>query len=358
MPSQHLSVSKTWTTHQLMASLPGEIRNRVYYYLVVHNKALEFESINTDKDPKYAKAKRVFYTRLSTGWQWSGMTNKKFRPATTPIDSLPLELQRLLYTSNAQMIQEARAVFYSENTFRITDPCSEFLSSYNLISHDPRLQSNPTACLGKLCVAVPATTRFGSTARYSTFIRSLVSCPTIREFEVDIRVWDIEVEDDFQGFRNVTATVAVLAKAYIELRSRIGRDLRLWIAAICSKTEMVVQNSEISWLFQTKPGNMEECSKIMLKDLLPSKLTMLSITRDEFKNRDREEDQLINLVVAMAYAVQLEEAKEKWAAWDGLAILKYKLRHWITRNRFRSGPMRIRHPWAGRPLELLPDKAL
>ena len=357
MPSQDLSISKTQTMHQLMASLPGEIRNRVYYYLVVHNKALEFESINTDKDPKCAKAKKVYYTRLTTGMQWSGMTNKKFRPATTPIDSLPLELQRLLYTSNAQMIQEARAVFYSENIFRITNPCPEFLPSYNLVSHDPGLQPNPTAWIGKLSIAVPATAKFGSTARYSAFIRSLVSCPTIREVEIDIRVWDIEAEDGFRELRNVTATVAVLAKAYTELRSRIGRDLRLWIAAKSSKTEKVVQNSEISWLFPPKPRNVERCSKVMLKDLLPSKFAMLSIIRDEFKNRDREEDQLTNLIVAMAYAVQLEEARGKWAAWDDLAILKHKLRLWITRNRFRSGPMRTRHRWAARPLELLPYRA-
>ena len=59
----------------------------------------------------------------------------------------------------------------------------------------------------------------------------------------------------------------------------------------------------------------------------------------------------------MAYAVQLAEAKGKWAAWNGLAILKYKLRRLITTNRFRSGPLRARHPWVARPLELMPSTA-
>jgi hypothetical protein len=138
----------------------------------------------------------------------------------------------------------------SENTFRITDPCSEFLSSYNLISHVPRLQFNATAWIGKLSIAVPATARLRSTARYSAFIRSLVSCPTIRKVEIDIRVWSIEAEDGFRELRNVTATVAVLTKAFTELQSRIGRGLRLWIVAMSSKTEKMVQDSEISWLFQ------------------------------------------------------------------------------------------------------------
>ena len=129
------------TTSSLdIALLPREIRNRIYYYLVVHTKPLGFEVIDgTEEPPKSVKRRRAWEIKRRIGMPWSsptngifrlssisldelpldlqlGTTNLKFRPQTSPLDKLPLELQRLLYSSNvvnAPMIAELRRSTYS-----------------------------------------------------------------------------------------------------------------------------------------------------------------------------------------------------------------------------------------------------
>ena len=279
---------------------------------------------------------------------------KKFRPETTPIGKLPLELQRHFYTSNARMIKESWGIFYYENTFRIRSPSAELLSSFDLIPHSLGGQFNPTAWIRKLIIMVPTTADTATTAQDSAFIRSLISCPTIREVEIEIEVWDIEKEDDFQGFRNVTDTMAVLAKAYSDLQNSIGRGLRLWILAKSSKGRKLVQNPQMSWLFPPIYGGPEYCN-VRFKDLLPSMFAALSTIENEFMSRDGREHGILVLIVAMAYAFQLEEAKRKSAAWDGLPGFKTKLRHWIWKNRLSDmNPLIEQHLLVADPWDILP----
>ena len=121
------------------------------------------------------------------------------------------------------MIKAAWGIFYYENTFRIRSPSAQLLSSFDLIPHSLGRQLNPTAWIRKLSIIIPTNANTATTAQDSAFIRSLISCPTIREVEIDIEVWDIEKEDGFQGLRNVTDTMVVLAKAYSDLQNSIGR---------------------------------------------------------------------------------------------------------------------------------------
>ena len=123
------------------------------------------------------------------------------------------------------MIKETWGIFYCENTFKIRSPSAQLPSSFDLIPHSLGRQFNPIAWIRKLSI-VPTTADTDTTAQESALIRFLISCPTIREVEIDIEVWDIEKEDDFQGLRNATDTMAVPAEAYSDLQNNIGRGLK------------------------------------------------------------------------------------------------------------------------------------
>ena len=115
-----------------------------------------------------------------------------------------------------------------------------------------------------------------------------------------------------------------------------------------------MQNPEISWLFPPIYGGPEYCN-VRFKHLLPSRFAALSIIENEFMSRDGREDGILVLIVAMAYAFQLEEAKGKSAAWDGLPGFKTKLRRWIWKNRLSdTNPLIEQHLWVADPWDLLP----
>jgi len=71
------------------------------------------------------------------------------------------------------------------------------------------------------------------------------------------------------------------------------------------------------------------------------------------QNRDREEGPAYKLGCGNGACCPTAEAKGKWLLWNGLAILKYKLRRLDHDNKqIQKWSVAVRHPWARRSLEL------
>ncbi|KAK3166709.1 hypothetical protein OEA41_009834 [Lepraria neglecta] len=224
-----------------------------------------------------AKLRKAFKKRRHQGMKWSGTSFIKFRPQTKSLDQLPLELQRLLYSSDSPMIAEVWDVFNWHTTFKLRGYIQlqhETLESFGLYQFSPTDEFRPTAWIRKVIVNLDTTFSVGD--GYPTFLRRLLSCPSLRTIQIDLGV----DADQYYGPMNdshlhkIAKTFITMAKAYTELQIKFGRNLKLGIVGQAVRGRVIVPRMDLSWLFPPMDGatNLYEPPDQYLQEIVGFKI--------------------------------------------------------------------------------------
>ena len=244
-------------------------------------------------------------------------TDVQFEPDSSLIPNLPLELQRLLYDSNTRVTREAWDVFYRQNSFSIRKPESLLFRSLGLYQQDPSLDFAPKAWIRTLFMNIEIGDR-------DNFLHSLLCCPSFKKV-----VFWMHGHDD--TFRYLEQNFTVVAHASAMLRAKLGEGFKFlvvnqfygdWESGLVRGAREL--RTDMAWLLSPSPEisqyvHRAEHAGVAFKDMIPFQLAKISVLICEFKDRDREQDGMVRMLVSLALVLTLETSDTKD---DSLALLR------------------------------------